>query len=202
MFMHRNRGRHAQAVSLGILTAGIIATATATATATAAAAAEASDPFMFVAYSNRAGGAKLATGDYANAAQAVLGQAASMSASDPQALDTNRCVAYTMTQQLAKARRACDAAVADAHRADDTMLSFTRQTQRQSAAAAAVAYSNRAVMHWLDADMAAAGADLAKAQALAPQASFVVRNLAALQAHQNLASQTTATAQLASAAHK
>jgi hypothetical protein len=200
MFMHRNRGRHAQAVSLGILTAGIIATATAN--ANAAAAAEASDPFMFVAYSNRAGGAKLATGDYANAAQAVLGQAASMSASDPQALDTNRCVAYTMTQQLAKARRACDAAVADAHRADDTMLSFTRQTQRQSAAAAAVAYSNRAVMHWLDADMAAAGADLAKAQALAPQASFVVRNLAALQAHQNLASQTTATAQLASAAHQ
>jgi hypothetical protein len=194
MFKHRNRGRHAQAVSLGILTTTIIATA--------AAAAEASDPFVFVAYSNRTGGAKLATGDYANAAQAVLGQAAAMGASDPQALDTNRCVAYTMTQQLAKARSACDAAVADTLRADDTMLSFSPQTHKQADAAAAVAYSNRAVMHWLEADIAAAGADLARAQALAPQAGFVTHNLAALQTHQGVASKTTATAQLASAAHE
>jgi hypothetical protein len=191
MFMHRNRGRHAQAVSVGILTAGLIASA--------APAAEATDPFVFVAYSNRTGGDELSTGDYGNAAQALRGQA---TMADPQALDTNRCVAYTMTKQLVQARLACDAAVAQAHRADDAMLSFSAQTRRQSDAAAAVAYSNRAVMHWLDSDMAAAGVDLAKAQALAPQASFVVRNLSALQAHQNVASQTTATAQLASAAHQ
>jgi hypothetical protein len=193
MFMHRNRGRYAQAVSLGILTAGIIASA---------AAAEASDPFVFVAYSNRTGGEKLASGNYANAAQAVLAPAASAAMSDPQALDTNRCVAYTMTQQLAKARDACDAAVADTRRADEAMLSFSAPTHKQSDAAAAVAYSNRAVMHWLEADLAAAGADLARAQALAPQAGFVAHNLAALQAHQSVASQTTATAQLASAAHQ
>lgn len=194
MFMHRNRGKHAQAVSLGILTTAIIVTA--------AQAAESSDPFVFVAYSNRTGGEKLATGDYGDAAHAVLGQAPSAASSDPQALDTNRCVAYTMTQQLTKARVACDAAVQDAHRADDSMLSWSPQTRRQSAAAAAVAYSNRAVMHWLDSDMAAASADLAKAQALAPEAAFVVRNLSALQAHQSLLSKTTATAQLASAAHE
>ena len=87
MFMHRNRGRHAQAVSLGILTTAIIVSA--------AAAAESTEPFVFVAYSNRTGGEKLA-----------------------------------------------------------------------------------------------------------PQASFVVRNLSALQAHQTEVSQTTATAQLASAAHE
>ncbi len=194
MFMHRNRGRHAQAVSLGILTTAIIVTA--------ASAAESSDPFVFVAYSNRTGGEKLASGDYGNAAHAVLGQAPSAAMADPQALDTNRCVAYTMTQQLAKARLACDAAVEDAQRADNAMLSFSPPTRRQSETAAAVAYSNRAVMHWLDSDMPAAGADLARAQALAPQASFVVRNLSALQAHQSVVSQTTATAQLASAAHE
>lgn len=193
MFMHRKRGSHAQAVSLGILTTALIVSA---------AAAETSDPFVFVAYSNRTGGEKLASGDYGNAAHAVLGQAASSAMSDPQALDTNRCVAYTMTKQLDKARRACDAAVQDAQGADGSMLSWSPQARRQSDAAAAVAYSNRAVMHWLDADLRAAGADLAKAQALAPQASFVVRNLAALQAHQSVASQTTATAQLASAAHE
>jgi hypothetical protein len=194
MFMHRNRGKHAQAVSLGILTTAIIVTA--------ASAAESTDPFVFVAYSNRTGGEKLARGDYGNAAHAVLGQAPSAAMSDPQALDTNRCVAYTMTKQLEKARLACDAAVQDTRASDGSMLSWSPQTRKQSDAAAAVAYSNRAVMHWLDADMAAASADLAKAQALAPQASFVVRNLSALQAHQTVASQTTATAQLASAAHE
>jgi len=194
MFMHRNRGRHAQAVSLGILTTAIIVSA--------AAAAESTEPFVFVAYSNRTGGEKLATGDYSTAAHAVLGQAPSAAVADPQALDTNRCVAYTMTKQLAKARLACDAAVQDAHSADGSMLSWSPQTRKQSDAAAAVAYSNRAVMHWLDSDMTAASADLAKAQALAPQASFVVRNLSALQAHQTEVSQTTATAQLASAAHE
>jgi hypothetical protein len=194
MFIHRNRGRPAQAVSLGILTAGLIASA--------ASAAEANDPFVFVAYSNRTGGAKLATGDYGDAAHAVLGQSPSAAMSDPQALDTNRCVAYTMTKQLAKARLACDAAVEDARSADGAMLSWSPQTRKQSDAAAAIAYSNRAVMHWLDSDMTAARADLTEAQALAPQASFVVRNLSALQAHQTVASQTTATAQLASAAHE
>jgi hypothetical protein len=194
MFMHRNRGKHAQAVSLGILTTAIIVTA--------ASAAESTDPFVFVAYSNRTGGENLASGDYGNAAHAVLGQAPSAAMADPQALDTNRCVAYTMTKQLVKAREACDAAVQDAQRADGSMLSWSPQTRKQSDHAAAVAYSNRAVMHWLDSDMTAASADLAKARALAPQESFVVRNLSALQAHQTVVSQTTATAQLASAAHE
>jgi hypothetical protein len=194
MFMHRIRGRHAQAVSLGILTTAIIVTA--------ASAAQPSDPFVFVAYSNRTGGEKLASGDYGTAAHAVLGQAPSAAMSDPQALDTNRCVAYTMTKQLAKARLACDAAVEDARGTDDSMLSWSPRTRKQSAAAAAVAYSNRAVLHWVNSDVTAASADLARAQALAPEASFVTHNLAALQAHQSVASQTTATAQLASAAHQ
>lgn len=186
MFMHRNCGRHARAVSLGILTATLISTAR---------AAQAPAPFVFVAYSNRTGGEGLISGDYGSAVQAVQ-QSTHAAPPDPQALDTNRCIAYAMTQQLSQAHVACDAAVREAQ-ADDTsvMSAWSAQARQRSAACAAAAYSNRAVLHWLDADRAAAQADLAKAQALAPQASFVVRNLNAMRAHQTVGSQTAATAQ-------
>jgi len=190
MFMHRNCGRHAQAVSRGILTAALITTA--------AYAADTSSPFVFVAYSNRAGGENLASGAYSSAAQAVH-RPQQMGLPDPQALDTNRCVAFAMTRQLVQARAACDAAVRDAQSDDTAVLGWNPQTRQQSIASAAVAYSNRAVLHWLDADMSAAEEDLARAQALAPQASYVVRNLTAMRAHQTVATQTTATAQRAGA---
>ena len=79
MFMHRTCGRHAPAVSLGILTA-IALTLTAQAAPTP-------DPFVLVAYSNRTGGAPLANGDYDGAAQAVQ-QSANSALADPQALET------------------------------------------------------------------------------------------------------------------
>ena len=186
MFMHRQRRRQARAMSMGMLASALIVTA--------AQAAGTPAPFVFVAYSNRTGGEKLASGDYATASAAVHAPSASASVPDPQALDTNRCVAYTMTQQLSLARSACDAAVRDARAADSSAPSWSMQTRRQSDAAAAVAYSNRAVMHWLDADPAAAQADLTRAQALAPQASFVARNVSAMRAHQNVISQNTAAA--------
>ena len=95
MFIHRNTGTRAAAVSLGILTVAAIAQA--------AQAETTPDPFVLVAYSNRAGGQPLMSGDYGSAAQAVQSQGNGALA-DPQALDTNRCVAYAMTQQLAQAR--------------------------------------------------------------------------------------------------
>lgn len=190
MFIHRNCGRHAQAVSLGILTAAIIAAA--------ARAAETPDPFVLVAYSNRAGGEHLASGDYTSAAQAIP-QRSGLSLPDPQAIDTNRCVAFAMTRQLAQAHGACDAAVHDAQGADASLLSWSSHTRQQSAASAALAYSNRAVLYWLDAEPSAAQQDLARAQALAPRASFVVRNLSAMQAHQTVSAKTTAAATLAAA---
>jgi hypothetical protein len=187
MFMHRNCGSPAQAVSLGILTAAL---------ATTAAAADAADPFVLVAYSNRTGGQHLVSGDYSGATEALHSDA---TLPDPQALDTNACVAYAMSQQLKQAHAACDAAVREARSADSVVLAASAQARRQSAASAALAYSNRAVLHWLDADLPAAQADLARAQALAPEASFVVRNLTAMRAHQNGVLQTTATAQPAGA---
>jgi len=54
----------------------------------------------------------------------------------------------------------------------------------------ALAYANRAVMHWMSRDGGAAQDDLMKARALAPQADFVARNVAALEAHATVARAT------------
>ena len=187
MFIHRNTGRRAAAVSLGILTAAAIAKV---------AHAGPPAPFVLVAYSNRAGGVPLTSGNYDNAAQAVRSEGTGALA-DPQALDTNRCVAYAMTQQLGQARAACDAAVRAS--AGSESPSWSAQARQQSALCAAVAYSNRAVLDWLDAQPAAAQRDLQRAQALAPEAAFVARNMTAMRAHQNANPQATAAATLAAA---
>ncbi|MBS0379372.1 MAG: hypothetical protein JSS29_12850 [Proteobacteria bacterium] len=174
--MHRNRGRYAQAVSLGILTATL---------AGAAQAAEAgADTFVLVAYSNRTGGENLSTGDFGHAAQAVYAPSPTELTSDPQALATNRCVAYAMTGQMDKAHAACDAAVHAARASDGAAALWNPKSRHESDAASAVAYSNRAVLHWLDADVPAAQADLARARALDPQAHFIAANLTALKARQ------------------
>jgi hypothetical protein len=185
MLIHRNTGRRAAAVSLGILTAIAIV-----------AHAETPDPFVLVAYSNRAGGQPLTRGNYDHAAQAVRSEDTGALA-DPQALDTNRCVAFAMTQQLGQARVACDAAVRAAQQSGSP--SWSPQARQQSALSAAVAYSNRAVLDWLEAQPAAAQRDLHRAQALAPEAAFVARNMTAMRAHQNTNSQPTASATLAAA---
>ena len=187
MFIHRNTGRRAAAVSLGILTVAVIAKA---------AQAETPDPFVLVAYSNRAGGQPLASGNYPNAAQAVRSEDTGALA-DPPALDTNRCVAYAMTQQLGQAQAACDAAVRAAQETGSP--SWSPQARQQSALGAAVAYSNRAVLDWLAAQPAAAQRDLERARALAPEAAFVARNMTAMRAHQNTNSQPTASTTLAAA---
>jgi hypothetical protein len=187
MFIHRNSGRRPAAVSLGILTAAAIAQL---------APAETPEPLVLVAYGDRAGGEPLTSGNYGSAAQA-LQSAGNGALADPQALNTNRCVAYAMTRQLAPARAACDAAV----RAPQGSASpiWSPQARRQAALCAAVAYSNRAVPEWLDAQPAAARRDLGRAQALAPEAAFVARNMIAMRARQNVSSPATATTTLAAA---
>lgn len=138
-------------------------------------------PLVMVAYSNRAGGAALVSGDYGSAAQLMHRDVDSLSLPDPQALATNRCVAYAMTQQLAKARAACDEAVRATQRADLSAPSWRAASVREKANDAAVAYSNRAVLNWLSEDVSAAEQDLARARSLAPEASFVERNSTAMQ---------------------
>jgi hypothetical protein len=65
-----------------------------------------------------------------------------------------------------------------------------------------MAYSNRAVLDWLEARPAAAQRDLKRAQALAPQAIFVARNMTAMRARQNANSQVTAATATLAGAHE
>ncbi len=184
MFMHRNRGRYAQAVSLGILTATL---------AGAAHAADA-DAFVLVAYSNRTGGENLSSGDFGHAAQVLYAPSPTELAGDPQALATNRCVAYAMTGQMEKAHAACDAAVHTARVSDGAAALWNPKSRHQSDEASAVAYSNRAVLHWLNANLPAAQADLARARVLDPQAQFIQANLSALESRQVAQNRIDATA--------
>ncbi len=170
MFIHRNRGRYAQAVSLGLLAAALISTVVS--------AADPPDAFVLVAYSNRAGGTQISNGEYLTAIRETPGLP-----DDPAGLATNQCVALAMSAQLAQAQHACDSAVQAAYREQAQLPSWS--PRGQAANSQAVAYSNRAVLRWLNADTHGARQDLARAQALAPQAAFVVRNLTAMQTHDN-----------------
>jgi cell division inhibitor SulA len=49
--------------------------------------------------------------------------------------------------------------------------------RKQADTGVAVAYSNRAVMHWLSSNAAAAHNDLVNARKFGPDAAFVMRNL-------------------------
>jgi Flp pilus assembly protein TadD len=175
---HRPSIGRTHTVTLGILTAALLSTSVP--------AADTPDPFVLVAYSNRAGGSPLADGDF-SAATRALTRVAVRNPLDPVAVATNRCVAYAMTRQLSAARLACDAAVEDAARADAGSV-VSQRDPRASNATAALAYSNRAVLDWLSARPDAAQQDLARARALAPQADFVRHNLAAMQGHKDVPS--------------
>ena len=188
MFIHRNRGRNAQAVSLGLLAAALISTV--------ASAADKPDAFVLVAYSNRAGGTQITNGEYLTATQ----QTDVSLQSDPGALATNHCVAFAMSEQLAQAQLACDSAVQAAQNEQAQLPAGDPRSRVQAANSRAVAYSNRAVLRWLNADAQGARQDLARAQALAPQATFVLRNASAMQSHEN--TDPTQTASLAQAAQE
>jgi hypothetical protein len=88
---------------------------------------------------------------------------------------TNLCVAHTVLRQFDEALETCDAAVASAsaNRAEGFRPGVSRQMLD---ATAAVAYSNRAVLHLLSRDTLAAQNDLASARAISPRAFYVMRN--------------------------
>ncbi|HUN72694.1 MAG TPA: hypothetical protein VMU52_10310 [Steroidobacteraceae bacterium] len=149
-----------------------------------AAPADGAHQFVFTAYSDAAGGAAVMAGRY-HAALEELASHRDIMDLDPSAANTNRCVAYSMTQHWQQARAACDAAVqAAAEQRQHTQASWLPALETESLA---VAYANRAVVNWLSHDDAAAREDLAKARQLSPHAAFVARNLAALRMHAEMA---------------
>ena len=106
---------------------------------------------------------------------------------DPSAVDTNRCIAYSMTLQWQKAHAACDAAVRAASIQRNLSSVWWRQSHESDDDYLALAYANRAVLEWMSSNEAAARKDLAEARQIAPQSSFVAQNLAALETHGEVA---------------
>ena len=145
----------------------------------AAYAADASH-FELTAFSNTASGYSLVHGDYDLAMRQLAFDENSL---ENASAITNRCVALTVTRKLQEAHAACDAAVRAAQVEITSLpvsMSWARHDYREYLA---VAYSNRAVLNWATNDLTAAEADLKKAQAVAPKAEFVAKNLIALQSH-------------------
>jgi hypothetical protein len=145
----------------------------------AAQAGEQSHNFVLTAYSNAAGGTDLVSGNY-QAANEILRYYGSLTALDASASSNNRCIALTMTKQWDAARAACDQAVRAAERENATLSPYQYSGRELGNDYVAVALSNRAVLHWLSADSAAAAADLKRAATLSPNAACVERNKWAL----------------------
>jgi hypothetical protein len=174
---HRaNSARRSRALGAGL----------ALALASTAALADGAHHFVFTAFSDAAGGEEVVAGRYDAALEELNGPAASGQL-EPAAIDTNRCVAYSMTLHWQEARSACDAAVRSATAQRKRPPAWWNWMHDSADDYLAVAYANRAVMDWLWSEDAAARADLAKAQELSPGADFVARNVVALRSHTELA---------------
>ena len=145
-----------------------------------AALADRAHQFVFTAYSDGAGGADVIAGRYRAALEELKGSPGSMEF-DSSASNTNRCVAYSMTLRWQEARAACDAAVRAAKEQQNMTPSWLVWNRGALDEELALAYANRAVLHWLSHEEVAAQQDLATARDLAPQADFVARNVAALE---------------------
>jgi|SRR3569833_86652 len=136
--------------------------------------------FVLAAYSNGRGGPALIAGDYAAAGKALSYKPA-LSAFDASTNSNNRCVSFTMTKKWDAARAACDQAVRDAEHEKAALPAFEAWASSVQNDYVAVALSNRAVMHWMADESAAAAADLKRAAELSPKSAFVQRNQSALE---------------------
>jgi hypothetical protein len=144
---------------------------------------QAADPahnFVLTVYSNGMAGTELISGNYAAASEALHSHPV-ISELDASTTSNNRCVALAMTKQWDSARIACNQAVREAQQEKAMLPSYQYWARKYKNDYLAVALSNRAVLHWMSSDSAAAANDLKKAEALSPNADFVTRNRAALE---------------------
>jgi len=124
------------------------------AVATAAHAGGSSTKAQLTAYRESAGWEAIAQGDYAGTVSQLAPHGA-LFWSDRVAASTNLCVAYIMSHQWDAAHPACDTAIS-------------------------LAYSNRAVLSWLEAQPHSAASDMSQARELSPSSDFVEHNIAVL----------------------
>jgi len=159
--------------------------------ASGAALADGAHRFVFSAYSDAPGGSEVVAGRYGAALEELKSQAGDI-ALDPLAANTNRCIAYSMTLRWQEAHAACNAAVSAASEQRLGVPAWLSGLRASDDRDLALAYANRAVLHWLSQDEPAAAEDLTRARELAPRADFVARNIAALNVHLTVARATTA----------
>ncbi len=146
--------------------------------ASTAALAGAGQGYVLTAYSDAAGGSQLLSGEYSAALDSIRNATTAAPSSDV-VRKTNACVAYTMLHRLKEARTACDAAVVAATADRSHAGGVVSKSRSQEDSAVAVAYSNRAVMHYLSRQAVGSAEDLAEAHHLAPESEYVVHNIAA-----------------------
>ena len=180
--------RHVPRITpIGLLTSALLWIA-----ATANAAQQDADHFVVTVYSDSRGSQELLIGHYDEALAQTetsrgLDEVARLEAA------TNLCVARMMAGRFDSARTACDSAVKAARSAAIATSTWGPSAGTAHQADVAIAYANRAVLHWLTDDTHSAASDLAQAKRFAPKADFVTRNLAAL----NTVDQTAAQFRLA-----
>lgn len=151
-----------------------------------AALADGAHRFVFTAYVDAPGGGDVIAGRYRAALEELNSRPGNVEL-DSSATNTNRCVAYSMTRQWQQARAACDAAVRAAKEQRNMPPAWWSWARAPDDDYLALAYANRAVLHWLAQDDVAAQKDLAQAKELSPQATFVALNVAALKIHRPVA---------------
>ena len=130
------------------------------------------------AYVDAADGQTLLAGHY-DAVLAAFGSRGLRFKQDELAASTNLCVAYIMMHQWSEAHFACDEAIRFAKLEVPQSPRFPRDDH---AVHIAVAYSNRAVLEYLEHRPASAADDLTRAQAAAPDSRFVAQNRASMRA--------------------
>ena len=137
-----------------------------------------SEKMTLSAYVDAAEGSTLLAGRYADVI-GVLGSHGLSFKQDEVAASTNLCVAYIMMHRWSDADPACDAAIrfAKLEMPESGPAAADAHAQR-----VAIAYSNRAVLEWLEDRSGSAADDLTRAHALAPGSEFVAQNLARLHA--------------------
>ena len=147
-----------------------------------ASAAQAADDHakpMLSGYTNAVGGESLLAGQYTQMLEQLQGLRSTALAGSHTST-TNLCVAYIATRQFDAAQVPCDAAIQTARREKNQTYDWSGSSRKNYHRGIALAYSNRAVLHWLMDDSQSAASDMARAQALAPDAEFVMRNVAAI----------------------
>jgi len=164
-----------QIACIGLMAATLVLIST---TANATTQQEA-DHFVVTVYSDSRGSQELLMGHY-DAALAQIGTSHGLDEDNRFEAATNLCVAQMMAGRFDSARAACDVAVKTARSAAIATPTWGLRAGGAHPEDVAIAYANRAVLHWLTDDTDSAASDLAQAKRFAPRAQFVARNLTVL----------------------